>query len=106
MQHSIFYDNIGIGYFDNHCSIAISVEDVCQGFTSKNCSDICNVVNNAPVCSCGNGFYLATDDQTCIGESKSRTTRQYLNVFFCMFSHYKKKTFIFSSNGRNYSKKM
>ena len=33
-----------------------------------NCSDICQVVDGAAVCSCGAGFTLGSDQQTCIGK--------------------------------------
>ena len=34
-----------------------------------NCSDICLVVDGAAECSCGAGFTLGSDQQTCIGKS-------------------------------------
>ena len=39
-----------------------------QDFPSVTCSDICQVMDGATVCSCSAGFTLGSDQHTCIGK--------------------------------------
>ena len=56
-------------YLSHFIFLIISVSNPCEAFTNVNCSDICLVVDGAPVCSCSIGFKLGANSQTCIGKS-------------------------------------